>query len=52
VAQIGYDGFMRGRRVAVAGFGNRMLVFLVRLFPHGMLLPLLERGTRGAVTRS
>jgi short-subunit dehydrogenase len=52
VAQIGYDGFMRGRRVVVAGLGNRMLVFLVRLLPHGLLLPLMERGTRGAATRS
>jgi short-subunit dehydrogenase len=52
VAQIGYDGFMRGRRVVVAGLGNRMLVFLVRLLPHGVLLPLMERGTRGAAARS
>ncbi len=51
VAQIGYDGFMRGRRVVVAGLGNRMLVFLVRLLPHGVLLPLMERGTRGAAAR-
>ena len=51
VAQIGYNGFMRGRRVVVAGLGNRMLVFLARLLPHGVLLPLMERGTRGAAAR-
>jgi short-subunit dehydrogenase len=52
VAQIGYEGFMRGRRVVVAGLGNRMIVFLLRLVPHGLLLPLMERGTRGAAVRS
>ncbi len=52
VAQIGYDGFVRGRRVVVAGFGNRMIVFLLRLLPHAVLLPLMDRGTRGAAARS
>lgn len=52
VAQIGYDGFMRGRRVVVAGLGNRIALFVLRLLPHGVLLPLMERGTRGAAARS
>jgi short-subunit dehydrogenase len=52
VAQIGYDGFMRGRRVVVAGLGNRIAVFVLRLLPHGLLLPLMERGTHGAAAQS
>jgi hypothetical protein len=41
VAQLGYDGFMRGKRVVVAGTGNKIVVFLLRLMPHGLLLPML-----------
>jgi short-subunit dehydrogenase len=52
VAQISYDGFMGGRRVVVAGLGNRLAVFVLRLLPHGVLLPLMARGTRGAAARS
>ena len=31
VAKIGYDGFMRGKRVVIAGFGNKIAVFFMRL---------------------
>jgi short-subunit dehydrogenase len=48
VARIGYAGFMRGRRVVVAGMGNKLAVFLVRMVPHAIVLPLLHRGTRFA----
>ncbi len=48
VAQIGYDGFMGGRRVVVAGIGNRVAVLLLRIVPHALLLPLLDWGTRRA----
>jgi len=46
VAQIGYDGFMRGKRVVVAGLGNRIAVALLRLTPHALLLPMIERHMR------
>lgn len=52
VAQIGYDGFMRGRRVVVAGFGNRIAVSISRIIPKVLLLPLVYYGTRWAERRS
>jgi uncharacterized protein len=51
VAQIGYDGFMRGKRVVVAGFLNKIAVALLRFMPHALLMPIIEqrmRGTRGS----
>ena len=52
VARIGYDGLMRGKRVVVAGFGNRVAVFLIRRIPHALLLPLVYVGTRWAERHS
>ena len=52
VAQIGYDGFNRRRRLVVAGTGNQIGVRLVQLMPHAWLLPLLDWGMRQAATRS
>ena len=46
VAQIGYDGFKRGRRVVVAGAGNQIGVGLLQLMPRAWLLPLLDWGMR------
>ena len=46
VAEIGYRGFMAGQRVVVAGFGNKIAVFLARLIPHALLLRLVQRGMR------
>jgi short-subunit dehydrogenase len=48
VARIGYDGFMRGKRVVVAGTGNRIAAFVLRFLPNTLLLPLLDWGTRRA----
>jgi len=51
VAQIGYRGFMRGKRVVIAGVGNRIAVFLVRLLPNALLLWATDqtmRNTRGS----
>ena len=48
VARIGYRGFMRGKRVVVAGIGNQIALFLVRMVPHAALLPLLHWGMRFA----
>ncbi len=46
VAQIGYDGFMRGKRVVVAGLANKIAVALLRLTPHGLVMPMIERHMR------
>ena len=46
VARLGYAGFMRGKRVVVAGTGNRIMVSLLRFIPHALLLPIVERRTR------
>jgi len=46
VAEIGYDALMRGKRVAVAGFGNRIIVFFMRYLPHGLVLPMLKARMR------
>jgi len=46
VAQIGYDGFMRGKRVVVAGTGNRIAVALLRFIPHALLLSAMNRHMR------
>jgi uncharacterized protein len=52
VAQIGYDGFMRGRRVIIPGLGNQIAVFLSRFAPRALLLPALHRSTRWAARHS
>jgi short-subunit dehydrogenase len=46
VAQIGYDGLMRGKRVVVAGLANKIAVALLRLTPHALVLPMIERHMR------
>jgi uncharacterized protein len=48
VAEIGYDALMRGKRVAVAGFGNRIVVFFMRYLPHALLLPMIKARMRFA----
>jgi short-subunit dehydrogenase len=47
VAQIGYDAFMAGQRVVIAGIGNRIVVSLMGLVPHALLLRLVDQ-TRAA----
>jgi short-subunit dehydrogenase len=51
VAQIGYDAFMAGQRVAIAGIGNRIAVPLMRLVPHALLLRLADQRPRAAGAR-
>lgn len=46
VAQIGYRDFMRGRRVVVAGLGNKIIVFLFRLLPHALLMAAVDQRTQ------
>jgi short-subunit dehydrogenase len=48
VAQIGYRGFMRGKRVVVAGVGNRIAVFMLRFIPNALLLRALDQRMRDA----
>ncbi|MGA8950171.1 MAG: SDR family NAD(P)-dependent oxidoreductase, partial [Xanthobacteraceae bacterium] len=43
VAQLGYDGLMRSRRVVIAGAGNRLMVLLMRLMPHALLMAAVDR---------
>jgi hypothetical protein len=46
VARIGYDGFMCGKRVVVAGTGNRLAVFFMRFVPHAFLLRVVDQRTQ------
>jgi uncharacterized protein len=48
VAEIGYDALMRGKRVVVAGLGNRIVVFVMRFVPHALLLPMIRARMRYA----
>jgi|SRR5690242_6471792 len=43
VAQLGYDGLMRGRRLVVPGWQNRFVTRMPRLLPRGLLLDLVAR---------
>jgi short-subunit dehydrogenase len=38
VAEAGYDGLMRGRRVVVPGVGNKAVTLLTRLLPRRVFL--------------
>ena len=51
VAQAGYDGFMAGKRLVIPGFGNRLVSFLPRLLPRGMVFRAIERYQRGRGVR-
>jgi len=46
VAEIGYRGFMRGKRVVIAGLGCKIVVFLMRLIPNALLLRAAEMRAR------
>jgi uncharacterized protein len=48
VAEIGYEGFVRGKRVVIPGLGNRLAVFFTRLTPHGLTLPIIAHHMRAA----
>lgn len=47
VAQIGYEAFMRGDRVVIAGIGNKIAVFLMRFVPNALLLWAVDQRTQG-----
>jgi uncharacterized protein len=48
VAEIGYEALMRGKRVAVAGFGNKIVVFFMRYLPHALLMLMIRTRLRFA----
>ncbi len=48
VAQIGYDGFMRGERVVIAGAANKIAVALMRFIPHALLMRAVYRPSQHA----
>jgi uncharacterized protein len=43
VAELGYRGLMAGKRVVIAGAGNKLAVFFIRLIPNALLLPIIGR---------
>ena len=47
VAQQGYDGLMRNRRVVVPGWSNKLLSFVVRTAPRRILLGATDRAMQG-----
>jgi len=47
VAQQGYDGLMRNKRVVVPGWGNKLLRFVVCAAPRRILLGATDRTMRG-----
>ncbi len=43
VAREGYAGFMRGERLVIPGFANKVVTTLPRLLPRSLVLRLIER---------
>jgi short-subunit dehydrogenase len=43
VAEAGYRGLMQGRRMIVPGFANKLVTLLIRVFPRGLLLAIVDR---------
>jgi short-subunit dehydrogenase len=52
VAEIGYRGLMRGQRVVIAGLGNKIAVFVLRLLPRAFVLPIIASRMRDAEDKS
>jgi short-subunit dehydrogenase len=46
VARAGYAGLMRGRRLVVPGLGNKLVTFLPRILPRGLLLRVVRASQR------
>jgi short-subunit dehydrogenase len=47
VARDGYEGFMRGDRLVVPGFANKVTTFVPRLLPRGVVAALVGRHQGG-----
>jgi short-subunit dehydrogenase len=52
VAEAGYAGFMAGKRLVIPGFGNRIVSFLPRLLPRGLVLSRIESYQAGRGRRA
>lgn len=52
VARIGYDALMRGKRVVIAGIGNRIAMFLLQFAPKPLVLAIMDRGLQRAARYS
>jgi uncharacterized protein len=52
VAQIGYRGLMRGKRVVVPGLGSWLATCFVRLMPNALLLEVIYQSMRKVRSRS
>jgi short-subunit dehydrogenase len=52
VAQIGYRGLMRGKRVVVPGLGSWLATLFVRLVPNALLLEVIYQSMRHVRSRS
>jgi uncharacterized protein len=42
VAEVGYRGLMRGQRVVVPGWANKLVTILIRIFPRGLMLAAVD----------
>jgi len=47
VARAGYRGLMGGKRLVVPGLGNKLVTFMPRLLPRGMMLRLVAANQSG-----
>jgi uncharacterized protein len=47
VARAGYAGLMRGRRLVVPGAGSKIVTFVPRLLPRGLMLRLILASQAG-----
>jgi short-subunit dehydrogenase len=52
VAEAGYRGLMRGKRLVIPGFGNKVMAFLPRIMPRELLLSLAGKRQRARATSS
>jgi uncharacterized protein len=50
IAEAGYAALMRGQRVAVPGFVNKLITFLPRVMPRGVFLRAVARAQRSQFT--
>ncbi len=48
VAELGYRGFTRGKRVVITGLGYKLMVFAGRFSPRGLIVKLAKRMMRSA----
>jgi uncharacterized protein len=52
VARDGYRGFVKGQRLVIPGFGNKLVVGLARFLPRAFILKASERIVDHAATRA